>query len=307
MNWIKKGLIYCPSGEKDWAQHSFMTPVPMQINEETIRLFGGMRDHQGISRIGWIDVERGNPSKIQAICETPVLELGDPGMFDDNGMILGAIIKVSENDLRLYYIGFQLVEKVKFLAFTGLAISHDNGLSFERLKKTPLIDRMPHARYCNALHSIEKKDDGYRAWISCGNGWENINGTHYPQYDCWLMESEDGIDWGKTPPQKFLECDSNEYRIGRPTVNRKADGTYELRVTSDTRSKEYGCFRLSSRSGTRFTSKRIRELPRGQLGAWDDKMTCYPIRLDTSHGESYLFYNGNEMGRTGVGFASLKE
>ena len=91
------------------------------------------------------------------------------------------------------------------------------------------------------------------------------------------------------------------------SVQRKADGTYELRVTSDTRAKEYGCFRLSSKCGTRFTSKRIRELPRGQLGAWDDKMTCYPIRLDTSHGESYLFYNGNEMGRTGVGFASLKE
>ena len=36
-------------------------------------------------------------------------------------------------------------------------------------------------------------------------------------------------------------------------------------------------------------------------------MTCYPIKLDTSHGESYLFYNDNEMGRTGVGFANLKE
>ena len=153
----------------------------------------------------------------------------------------------------------------------------------------------------------KKKDDGNRAWISCGNGWENINDTHYPQNDCWLMKSEDRIIWGKKTPQKFLECNLDEYRIGRPKVNRITDVTYELRVTSDTRAIEYSCFRLSSRSGKRFTSKRIQELPRGRLGAWDEKMTYYPIRLDTSHGESYLFYNGDEMVRTSVGFASLKE
>jgi hypothetical protein len=35
-------------------------------------------------------------------------------------------------------------------------------------------------------------------------------------------------------------------------------------------------------------------------------MTCYPARLDTTPGESYLFYNGNDMGRTGVGVARME-
>ena len=129
-------------------------------------------------------------------------------------------------------------------------------------------------------------------------------------HSCWLIKSEDGINRKETPPQKFLECCFNghrAYRIGRPTVNGKVDGTYELRVTSDTRTKIYGCFRLSSENGTRFSSKRILELPRGQFGVWDDRITRYKIKLDTSHGESYLFYNCNEMGRTGVGFANLEE
>ena len=228
-------------------------------------------------------------------------------MFDDNGMILGTIIRLPDNELRMYYVGFQIVEKVKFLAFTGLAISHNNGLNFKRLNETPVLDRMPHARYINALHSIEKKADGYRAWVSCGNGWENINGTQYPQYECWIMNSSDGITWGEIPAKKILNCSHEEYRIGRPTVNSKVNGTYELRVTSDTRKKEYACFQLNSNDGVKFNSKRKRELPRGSLGEWDDQMTCYPIRLDTSHGESYLFYNGNGMGQTGVGFAKLEE
>ena len=132
----------------------FMTST-IQINKSTIRLFGEC-DQKGISRIGWIDIERSNPLKIKGICEYPVLELGEPGMFDDNGMILGTIIRLPDNELRMYYVGFQIVEKVKFLAFTGLAISHNNGLNFKRLNETPVLDRMPHARYINALHSIEK-------------------------------------------------------------------------------------------------------------------------------------------------------
>ena len=32
-------------------------------------------------------------------------------------------------------------------------------------------------------------------------------------------------------------------------------------------------------------------------------MTCYPAHIETTHGDRFLFYNGNDMGRTGVGAA----
>ena len=303
MNWTKLGLIFCPNGQLPWAQHSFLTPVPLQIDSQTIRIYGGMRDSRGVSRIGWIDVDSSDPQQIKAVCDRPALSIGEPGMFDDNGMILGDVIKISETEIRMYYVGFQLVDKVKFLAFSGLAISNDGGTVFNRIQKTPILGRSSNATFLNALHSIEIKNNVFRAWISCGSGWQKINGINYPKYDCWTICSSDGVYWDVRDSKHILGCNLEEYRIGRPRVNRTSDGGYEMRVSSDTVNKKYSCFCIKSQDGIKFSSKRIIELPPGEVGSWDHEMTCYPARLDTTFGDSYLFYNGNEMGRTGVGVA----
>lgn len=303
MAWEKLGLVYCPDGTVPWARHGFMTPVPLQMDTDRIRLFGGMRDDAGVSRIGWVDVSATDPTRVLATCDTPALDIGRPGMFDDNGVILGDVIRLPDGTLRLYYVGFQLVEKVKFLAFTGCAESRDEGMHFQRVQETPVLDRAPHALFINALHSIEQTESGFRAWVSCGQRWQTIDQLTYPQYNCWVQTSEDGIFWDSRTAVQILEVSGDEYRVGRPRANRRPSGGYELRVTSDTLSKQYATRRLISEDGVRFESDPVVELPRGPTNAWDGEMTCYPARLDTEAGESLLFYNGNGMGRTGVGVA----
>jgi hypothetical protein len=101
-----------------------------------------------------------------------------------------------------------------------------------------------------------------------------------------------------------LDVTGDEYRIGRPRANRTTDG-YEMRVTSDTLAKQYATFLAKSSDGVNWTRTTVEELPRGEAGDWDDEMTCYPARIDTDQGESYLFFNGNNMGETGVGVAVL--
>lgn len=304
MVWTKLGNIWRPSGQAPWARSSFMTPVPIERNDGTIRIFGGVRDDAGISRITSIDVDSANPLQVLRISERPVLDIGAPGMFDDNGVILGDIIRLSHNHLRMYFVGFQMVAKAKFLAFTGLAESFDDGDRFVRVKPTPVLDRAPGALFINALHSIMPTQTGYRAWISCGERWENIAGRDYPQYNCWTLESPDGIHFDMETAVKCMDVRGDEYRIGRPRANRSANG-YELRVTSDTLDKRYSCHLATSGDGITFERTDIVELPRGAEGEWDAEMTCYPARIDTSAGDSYLFYNGNGMGSTGVGVARL--
>ena len=277
-----------------------MTPVPIQLAKNRIRLFGGLRDAFGISRIGWIDVDCHNPTRVIKICERPALDIGAPGMFDDNGVILGDVIRLPQGNLRMYYIGFQLVAKAKFLAYTGAAESSDNGESFTRVFTTPILDRAPNASFINALHSILPSSNGYRAWISCGKSWEFINGLSFPQYDCWTLESSDGLTFDMREAVPCMTVSKNEYRIGRPRVNRTNSG-YELRVTSDTYQKLYSCHLAHSEDGVNFVRNATEELPRGYADQWDSEMTCYPARLDTTEGASFLFYNGNGMGRTGVG------
>lgn len=304
MPWEKLGHVFCPDGSLAWASHSFMTPVPLQLEADRIRVWGGMRDAAGVSRIGWIDVAAGDPTRVLARCETPALDLGAPGQFDDNGVILGDVIRLPDGRLRMYHVGFQLVQKAKFLAFTGVSESGDGGTSFQRVQSTPVLDRAPHAPFIHALHSIEAMDGGgYRAWVSCGQRWQEIEGAVYPQYNCWTLTSADGIWWDSRTAVKILDVSGQEYRIGRPRANRLPSGGYELRVTSDTLDKHYATRRLTSDDGVHFVADAQVELPRGGAGDWDGEMTCYPARLDSWAGDSFLFYNGNGMGRTGLGVA----
>jgi len=304
MTWRKMGRIYCPEAKSGWAQHSFMTPTPWMRNSTTIRLFGGIRDDRGVSRIGWIDVNSADPTQIKATSCRPVLDLGAPGMFDDNGLILGDVLEVSQHELRLYYVGFQLVEKAKFLAFSGVAISQDRGDAFKRHQSTPILDRCPQGNFIGALHSIAKLPSGdYRAWISRGRGWQELDGRKYPQYDCWTLTSADGLHFDNALAKQIIIPHREEYRIGRPRANPLADGTWELRATSDTLTKQYATFRFTSPDGINFTRTEDVELPRGTPGSWDGEMTCYPAYIRTPDGARFLFYNGNDMGRTGVGVA----
>lgn len=305
MTWDKMGKVWAPDGTSPWARHSFMTPVPVAIAPRVIRLYGGIRDEAGVSRIGWIDVSEDNPLDVLDVSETPVLDLGAAGMFDDNGVILGEVLTLPDGRFRMYYVGFQIPEKCKFMAFTGAAESYDGGLTFERVQPTPVLDRAPQALFINALHSIIPHGDGYRAWISCGRGWEKISGVEYPQYDTWMIDTPDGLQFDMRQARRIVPPAENEYRIGRPRGTRTETG-YELRVTSDTFAKQYESFVYRSKDGNSWKRSADVELPRGALGDWDGEMTCYPVLYENGSFK-YLFFSGNNMGETGVGVAQWVE
>jgi hypothetical protein len=300
MNWEKRGLIYNPAGLGGWKEHTFITPTPFQLTDEVIRIYGGFRDSEGVSRVGFVDVEAVNPSKVLRVSEQPALDVGKEGMFDDNGVILGSVIR-DVDGIRMYYVGFQLVKKVKFLAFSGLAISQDGGETFKRITHTPILDRYKDEHYIRAIHTVLKEDGKYRIWYSTGNRWQMINGVPYPQYKIMYTESKDGID---IPLKEGIDCIDavdDEYRIGRPTVFRE-DGIYKMFYTRDTLSKKYSAGYAESADGLHW--KRAEDkfsLPLSKEG-WDSEMICYPVPLNTRYGK-YLFYSGNNMGASGVGYA----
>lgn len=304
MSWEKRGLIFCPSGQSEWAKHSFMTPTPWQLDKNTIRLFGGMRDQQGVSRLGYIDLESENPSIIKKISQEPILDVGLPGTFDDNGIILGDIIRSGDNQIYMYYVGFQLVEKVKFLAFSGLAISSDNGHSFKRYKNTPILDRTDECFYIRAVHSVLLEEGKWRFWCGAGRQWQYFDGLPYPAYGIWYTESSNGLSF----PEKdriVIEPGETEYRIGRPRVYKALNG-YEMYFTYDTINKEYCSGYAESQDGLKWKRDDSKfPIQRSRTG-WDSEMVCYPTLHITPQGKKYLFYSGNGMGRTGVGYAEWK-
>ena len=294
-------MIYSPVNKRvGGGYYGFMTPHAMLFGD-IIRIWGGVRDEEGVSRIAYIDVSAQNPKEIIEVGREPVLDVGAPGCFDDNGIILGDVIRVG-SQLRMYYVGFQHVQKVKFFAFSGLAISDDNGKTFKRYSKVPIMDRTDKGLYGRCIHTVLHEEQ-YKIYYSLIRDWKIINNIPYPVYDIWYTESEDGISISDSDRLCCVTTNESEYRIGRPKVYKVADG-YEMYYTRDLLSKDYVIGRAHSIDGINWTRddenpKAI--LPKSNTG-WDSEMTCYPVKLNYLDRE-YLFYNGNGMGQTGVGYA----
>ena len=295
-------FIYCPNGEHDWEKDTFMTPHALRIKPGLIRIWGGVRDAEGISRIKYIDVDENEPSKILDISQKVCLDIGNEGCFDDNGVILGDILPV-KNKLFMYYVGFQHVQKVKFCAFSGLAISTDGGETFERYSEVPVLDRTNLARYGRCIHTMLYDEGVFKCYYAIINGWKVINKIPYPVYNIWYSESEDGIHFSAEDNLLCVDTKGDEYRIGRPKVYKTNDG-YEMYYTRDLISKEYLAGYATSKDGIHW-KREDAKLPLIKSNeSWDCEMACYPVKLITEK-NSYLFYNGNGMGKTGVGYMRL--
>lgn len=264
--------------------------------------FGGVRDDSGISRIKYIDVKEDNPSNIIEVSDAPSLDIGKPGCFDDNGVILGDIILV-DNKLYLYYVGFQHVQKAKFHAFSGLAISEDNGKTFNRFSEVPVLDRTTTGRFGRCIHTVLQENGIFKCWYAVIDDWKIIEGIPYPIYNIWYIQSKDGVHFPLEDSVLCIDVKGTEYRIGRPKVY-KTDIGYEMFYTRDLVSKEYLVGYARSKDGIHWNREdEVFQLPKSEKG-WDSEMACYPVILNTKSNK-YIFYNGNGMGKTGVGYGIL--
>lgn len=300
--WEKKGLIFTPDGSLSWAMHSALTPSPILLDQDVIRVYAGFRDNQGVSRIGYVDLDAAQPEKIITVAKEPVIDLGRPGAFDDNGMILGDVIQYN-NKIYMYYVGFQLVAQAKFLAFSGLAISCDNGKNFSRVQETPVLDRSDEGVYIRAIHSIIIENNVWKTWYAAGNKWNIIDGISYPNYSIKYLESADGV-YFESSGVDCIRCQGNEYRIGRPRVY-KINDQYEMYYTKGTLDKDYIPGYAVSDDGISWQRKDVNVGIEKSISGWDAKTLCYPSLLQYKD-KVYMFYNGNDMGRDGFGYAVLK-
>lgn len=302
MNWRKLGLVFNQDGSVPWRRNSALTPTPILLNSQVIRVYAGFRDDEGVSRIGYVDVDSSDPTRIIEVSKSPVLDRGRDGCFDDNGVILGDVVRI-KNGFRMYYVGFQLVKKAKFLAFTGLAESSDGGNTFHRVSEAPVLDRSIEGNMIRAVHTAIFENDVWKIWYAVGDDWLNIGGKPYPKYNIWYSESSDGVNF----PQKGILCvdvRGEEYRIGRPSVYRTPSGYMMFYTKGTVSGEDYFPGVAYSSDGVNWERKdAMLGLTLGREG-FDSQHLCYP-RLVVVGDRTFCFYNGNNMGVEGFGVAEL--
>jgi len=304
MKWTKKGLIYCPDGKYSWARHSALQPTPIFVSHNVIRVYVGFRDENGVSRVAFVDIDAENPSVVLKVSENPVLDIGIPGTFDENGVVPCAVIE-REGKIYLYYAGYQLGQKVRFYGFGGLAISEDGGNSFTRYSKVPIMDRTENELFFRALHSIMFEDDVWKAWYGGGSEFTEGGNKTLPVYDIRYVESQDGINFKKKGRVCLGIRGPDEYRLGRPYVI-KDENIYRMFYGRATKSKGYRLGYAESKDGINWIRKDEEIGIDVSESGWDSQMIAYPSVVRYKD-RTYMFYNGNNMGETGFGYAVLKE
>ena len=304
VEWKKLGLVYDASKHiQDWAKNSALTPTPIMRSNGEIRVFCGFRDAEGVSRIGYVDLDSDNPTRVINVSKHPVLDIGRDGCFDDNGLILGDVVEYNRK-LYLFYVGFQLVSKVKFLAFSGLAISNDEGESFQRVSESPFLDRHSGANYISAIHTARHEDGKWKFWYAAGDTWEIIEGRIFPNYGIKYFETNDLA----SIPSERISCipsSSEYYRVGRPRVYRNRDG-YLMHYTCGNVSGDYFPRAAHSADGLKWRTEHTKFPIKLAEKGWDSRHLCYPTVLSLKD-KALMFYNGNDMGWDGFGVAECRD
>src|SRR5438477_5011946 len=145
--------------------------------------------------------------------------------------------------------------------------------------------------------------DRWRAWYGAGDSFDVEDGRQYPRYNIRHAFSADGIHLNDDY-QVCIDTRGGEYRVGRPFVI-KHDRRYKMFFGAGTKEEGYRLAYADSADGLSW-SRKDEELGMdvSELG-WDSDMQAYPSVV-TCGDNTYMFYNGNNYGHDGFGYAVLR-
>lgn len=302
MQWLKRGLIYGANGQNEWMNNSALQPTPIVIGD-VIRVFTGFRDKNGVGRVGYVDVDANDPARVLGVSETPCLDIGEPGCFDDNGVVPCAVTRVGD-ELYMFYAGYNIGYHVRMTIFCGLAISKDNGKTFKRYSKVPIMERTENETLFRVIHSAIKDERGWKMYYGAGDHFiQGIKKT-LPVYEIKMLQIGN-FDELRKEGTYLLHNEGDEYRVGRPYVI-KDNGIYKMFFCKGTEEITYRLAYAESSDGVNW--ERMDEKLNLDLSesGWDSEMMAYPAFVRYNE-KGYLFYNGNNYGYDGFGYAILKE
>ena len=298
--WEKLGRIIIPRKRLWWMQTHSMVPTIENLVGSLIKVYFSGRDAKNISYIGWALIDLDKPQEIVELLSKPVLSPGELGCFDDNGVTPSCIVKFKEK-IYLYYIGWNPGHNVRMHLFGGLAISGDNGKTFKRYSRAPIIERCKVNPFLNtAPYVIESKGKWFMYYVS-GTKWIHKD---LPRYNIQIARSDDGLEWERDGKVAIDFKNDSEMALARPWVIKDGD-IYKMWFSFKGDVNKGAGYRLGyAESPDGLDWQRMDD----QVGitvsedGWDSKMIEYAAVI--KHEEKYyMFYNGNDYGKEGIGLA----
>jgi hypothetical protein len=318
--WKKVGRIYnpCDNENRPAWRWDFAQGINSIIFDDYVRVYFCCREKpnelgQTISRVCYVDLDNKEPTKIIRVADSPVLDVGELGCFDEFGVYPFSAIRLNNEKIYGYFGGITRCESVPFNVAIGGAISVDGGETFQRMGKGPIVSYSHDEPFVVCSPKVRIFNHKWYMFYSAGRKWTTGGNRPEVYYKLRMATSDDGVYWTKCGK------DIIEDKIGETEAQACADiifknGKYHMffcyRANQDFRRNAAHSYRIGyAVSYDLFSWTRMDELSGIDISpekdAFDNEMVAYPHIFETGD-KTYMLYLGNEVGKYGFGLAKLE-
>ena len=273
--------------------------MPVVEPNGIVRVFACGRGQDGCSRIGILTYEWGSKPKLIDITVDPILDLGNAGCFDSDGVAYPCLVR-SGDRIYMYYAGWmKLGGRVPWVTKMGLAISEDGGQTFTRASRAPILpltNNDPIGATSAWISAVSSSD--WEMYYTKLLPWRMEPSPPRPNYNIWKAKSRDGIHW-IAENKNIIPHRDGEYALCAPCPFQFENNQFMFFTA---RGDRYRLFLAESPNGDDY--RRTGAPVHIEPGDWDNEMQCY-CHVLTIGGSTFIFYAGNGFGRAGVGYAEL--
>ncbi|MGE3313796.1 MAG: hypothetical protein AB7O26_01685 [Planctomycetaceae bacterium] len=303
LTWEKKGLVIPPDPRSRWRSHlAGMACVHKQRNGYRAYLAGSCASTSAMS-IGWVVLS----DDFEIVQESPEAIVSPrSGNFDDRGTLAPFVVRVDDQTLYMYYVGWTQGGPLELRMEPGLAISNDDGATWQRPVEGSFMPKDAHDPHGIGTVCVLIDEPGrWRMWYTSIQPPVDFNGQKVTnRYFIKHAESADGIHWHKPPNNTALDIDGRSI-ASKPMIVREPDGMrmfYSFKQAHSNRllPDEYRICEAHSMYGRMWYDQGV--VLDVSASGWDSEMVEYAWVIP--QGDEYLmFYSGNGFGATGTGLA----
>ena len=318
--WVKKGRILEPGFAGTLSNQLLSAPSVIRRPNGRLRMYFWTRHRSGEEQSNYIyaaEASTSSPRDWTVVGKEPMLEASPTGNISDKGPSFPWVLPREEGGWLMYYAVWGSWAPPGMLSNrTSLAISHDQGLSWEVLREPLLPLGKPGSFDGGITGSVCVLETGrrqYQMWYTAGERRQHFDdGTTDLIVHIGHARSTDGVEWVKTDALNPVllarqeEVEPYENIVSKPCVL-LLDGVYHMWFSL--RAHDGRGYRISyakSKDGLHWHRPFREQVIPPTQGAFDSEHQSYPNVVEVGD-ELWMFYVGNRFGQTGIGLATMKK
>lgn len=297
--------------KKPSAMTFTQAPFPINIDGCT-RIFFSTRSSKDVdgnycSYIHFANYDIEN-RKIISFSETPLIKTGGRGTFDEHGTYPFSLINY-KNGFLGYYGGWSRKISVPYEVKIGMVTSED-GKNFEKCGEGPVIGASLFEPMTLSGPRIFEFNELLHMFYISGTKWQRDSvGRPESIFKIRHATSIDGINWIRQNSNLLNSILEEDECQASPTVfyaHNYYHMLFSYKYGSDFRGTDRG-YRLGyAVSENLYNWQRVDKMLSIDASAelWDNRDISYPCFYSYKD-KNYIFYQGNDIGKSGFGYAKL--